>query len=224
MNPAGHEPAREQPQSTLRGTRSGVVHNAFAVLRALGRMHLPVGVTRLAEETGIPKTTVHRLLEQLADENMAVRVEGKWVLGSGAYELDRRFSDLASVAHPRLRSVTEATGASVFLYARSGHALSALSRFYGTRLGRVLSRYEQATAAEGADSAIWLALKTGRPAAENRVMHPDCRAIAVPVTLPSGGEAALALGLPATWDVEPLKAPLAGVAARLESDMLRLAS
>lgn len=224
MNPPGHEPVREQPESISRDTRSGVVHNAFALLRALGRMHLPVGVTRLAEETGIPKTTVHRLLQQLADENMAVRVERKWVLGSGAYELDRRFLDLGSVAHPRLRSVTEATGASVFLYARSGHTLSAMSRFYGTRLGRFLSRYEQRTAAEGADSAIWLALKTGRLATEHRVMHPDCRAIAVPVALPSGGDAALAFGLPATWDMEPFKAPLAGVAARIESDMLRLAS
>ena len=224
MNPPGNEPVRDHLESTAHDTRSGVVHSAFALLRVLGRMHLPVGVTRLAEETGIPKTTVHRLLEQLADENMAVRVERKWVLGSGVHELDRRFSDLASVAHRRLRSVTEATGASVFLYARSGHTLSAMSRFYGTRLGRVLSRYEQRTAAEGADSAIWLALRTGRLASEYRVMHPDCRAIAVPVALPSGGAAALAFGVPATWDVEPFKAPLVGVAARIEADMLRLAS
>lgn len=223
MNPPGNEPVRGQTQSTARDPRSGVVHSAFALLRALGRMHQPVGVTRLAAETGIPKTTVHRLLEQLADENMAARVERKWVLGSGVHELDRRFPDLASVVHPRLRSVMEATGASVFLYARSGQTLSAMSRFYGARLGRVLSRHEQRTAAEGADSAIWLALTTGRLAAECRVMHPGCRAIAVPVTLPSDGAAALAFGLPATWDVEPFKAPLAGVAARIEADMLRLA-
>ena len=155
---------------------------------------------------------------------MAVRVERKWVLGSGVHQLDHRLPELASIARPRLRYVTQATGATLFLYARSGQTLSAMSRSYGTRLGRVLSRSQQRTAAEGSGSAIWLALETGRLAADCRLMHPDCRAIAVPVALPSGEAAALAFGLPATWNVEPFKAPLAEVASCTESDMRRLAS
>jgi DNA-binding IclR family transcriptional regulator len=109
MNRDGDEPVRQQLASNAHDPQSGVVHNAFVPLRVLGRMYLPVGVTRLAAETGMPKTTVHRLLEQLAAENMVVRVERRWVLGGGVHELDRRLQDLASVAAPRLRSITQAT-------------------------------------------------------------------------------------------------------------------
>ena len=113
----------------------GVLHSAFAVVRVLGRMQFPVGVTRLAAETGIPKTTVHRLLEQLADENVVERVERRWILGGGLHDLDRRLQNLASVAHPRLRSIAQATGASLFLYARSGQRLDVMSCSYGARPG-----------------------------------------------------------------------------------------
>jgi IclR helix-turn-helix domain len=83
LNPAGIEPVWQQLQSTAYVGQPGVLHSAFAVLRVLGRMQFPVGVTMLAAETGIPKTTVHRLLEQLADENVAERDERRWVLGTG---------------------------------------------------------------------------------------------------------------------------------------------
>jgi predicted transcriptional regulator len=224
MNPDGNELVRQQLPSTVHAAHRGVLHSAFAVLRVLGRMQFPVGVTRLASETGIPKTTVHRLLEQLADENVVERVGRRWVLGGGLHDLDRRLPNLASVAHPRLRSIAQATGASLFLYARSGERLDVMSRSYGARLGGALTRYEQRTAAENSESAIWLALNSGRLTTEYRVMHPDCCAIAVPLCLPSGEAAALAFGLPGHCDMEPFKAPLAGVASRIESDMLRLVS
>jgi hypothetical protein len=42
-----------------------------------GRMQQhPVGVTRLAAATGIPKTTVHRLLQQLAQEDVVASEYG----------------------------------------------------------------------------------------------------------------------------------------------------
>jgi predicted transcriptional regulator len=224
MNPDGNEVVRRQSVSPAHAAHPGVLRSAFAVLRVLGRMHSPVGVTRLSEETGIPKTTVHRLLEQLADENVVERVDRRWVLGSGLHDLDRRLPNLASVAHPRLRAIAQATGATLFLYARSGHRLDPMSRAYGARLGRSLTRSEQRTAAENPKSAMWLALDSGRLAAEYRMMHPDCCAIAAPLSLPSGQAAVLGFGLPANCDMEPFKAPLAGIASHIESDMRRLVS
>jgi DNA-binding IclR family transcriptional regulator len=72
-------------------------------------MQLLVGVTGLAADTGIPKTTVHRLFKQLADQNVVERVEPRGV--SEPPDLDRRRPTLASVAHPRRRSFVRATGA-----------------------------------------------------------------------------------------------------------------
>ena len=224
MNSDGNDLVRQQLPSTVHAAHPCVLHSAFAVLRVLGRMQFPVGVTRLASETGIPKTTVHRLLEQMADENVVERVERRWVLGGGLHDLDRRLPNLATVAHPRLRSIAQATGASVFLYARSGERLDVMSCSYGARLGGALTRNEQRTAAEYPESAIWLALNSGRLAMEHRVMHPDCCAIAVPLCLPTGEAAALGFGLPGHCDMEPFKAPLAEVASRIESDMLHLVS
>lgn len=54
MGDAGHSGAR----SVLEGT--------FALLTAMERLG-QAGVTRLAEESGLPKATAHRLLQQLAD-------------------------------------------------------------------------------------------------------------------------------------------------------------
>jgi DNA-binding IclR family transcriptional regulator len=221
MNSDGNGPVRQQPGSDA---HPGVLHGAFAVLRVLGGMQFPVGVTRIAAETGIPKTTVHRLLEQLADENVVERVERRWVLGGGLHDLDRRLPNLARVAHPRLHSIAQATGASLFLYARSGQRLDVISCSYGARLGRALTRNEQHVAAENPESVIWLALNSGRLAVEHHAMHPGCRAIAAPLCLPTGEAAAIGFGLPGDCDMERFTAPLAEIASHIESDMQRLVS
>ena len=133
MNPAGNEQFGRNGNQ-LRTSATGCLAQRLRRAARPRQMQSPVGVTRLAAETGIPKTTVHRLLEQLADENVVERVERRWVLGGGLHDLDRRLPNLASVAHPRLRSVAQATGASLFLYARSGQRLDVMSCSYGARL------------------------------------------------------------------------------------------
>jgi DNA-binding IclR family transcriptional regulator len=198
------------------------VRNAFAVLRVLGRMHQPVGVTKVAAEVGIPKTTAHRLLEHMARENVVVRRDRRWALGAGLPELDRRYNDLESIASPRLHAMTQATGATLFLYTKSGTTLSALSRSYGAGIGRVMTAPHQALAAEHPDSAIGKALNAGQLAAEYREVHPDCCGIATPLLLPSGVTAALALALPDRRAVEALKRPLDRLASLILADVNRL--
>jgi IclR helix-turn-helix domain len=207
----------DQPTSTL--------HSAFAVIRALGRIQQhPVGVTRLAAETGIPKTTAHRLLEQLAEENIVQRHDRRWTFAPGLYELDRRRWDLASVAHPRLRSISLSTGASVFLYDATGKKLTAISRAYGSGFRGILSPSEQCLAAESPASAVSQALDTGHTAYEFGAVHPECSCIAKPFVLPSGEPGILAFGLPMSRDLESFKRPVDRVAKLIESDMHRLAS
>jgi IclR family transcriptional regulator, acetate operon repressor len=202
--------------------QGALVRNAFAVLRVLGRMHQPVGVTKVAAEVGIPKTTAHRLLEHMARENVVVRRDRRWALGTGLPELDRRYNDLESIASPRLYAMTQATGATLFLYAKSGTTLSALSRSYGPGIGRVMTASHQALAAEHPDSAIWKALNGGQLAAEYREVHPDCCGIATPLCLPSGATVALALALPDGRAIEALKRPLDRLASQIVADINRL--
>jgi hypothetical protein len=198
-----------------------VVRNTFAVLRVLGRLQRPIGVTRLAAEVGIPKTTVHRLLEQLARENVVVRRDRKWSLGSGLLDVDRRHTDLVSVAGTRLYAMTRATGAAMCLYTKSGAGLRIVSRTYGPRVTRVMTASDQAAAAEHPASAIWQALRTGQMAAEHRQVHPDCCCVATPLTLASGEIAVLGLALPDHQAVESLKRPLDKVASLIVADLDR---
>jgi IclR helix-turn-helix domain len=198
--------------------------SAFVVLRALGRIQQhPVGVTRLSAVTGIPKTTVHRLLEQLAKENIVERRAHRWTFATGAYELDRRRSDLADLAYPRLRSMSQATGATLFMYDATGGKLEPMSRAYGFRFARILTPSEQCLAAASPASAVSQALNTGQMASEYGAVHQECACIATPFALPSGEAAVLAFGLPANGDMEGFKRPLDRVATLVQSEMRRLA-
>ena len=184
-------------------------------------MQRPIGVTRLAAEVGIPKTTAHRLLEQMARENIVVRRDHKWALGSGFHEVDRRHTDLGSVARTRLYAMTRATGATLCLLVKSGPELRVLSRTYGRRVTQVMTAADQAVAAEHPASAIWQALQTGQLSAEHREAHPDCCCIATPFSLASGDIAVLGLALPDHHAVESLKRPLGKVASLIVADLDR---
>jgi hypothetical protein len=158
----------------------------------------------------------------MARENVVVRRDRRWALGTGLPELDHRYNDLENIASPRLHAMTQATGATLFLYTKSGTTLSALSRSYGPGIGRVMTASHQALAAEHPDSAVWKALNTGQLAAEYREVHPDCCGIATPLCLPSGATVALALALPDRRAVEALKRPLDRLASLILADLNRL--
>src|SRR5262245_1854909 len=159
-------------------SHGNVVRNTFAVLRYLGQTQRPVGVTRLAAEVGIPRTTIHRLLEYMAREGVVVRQDGHWTLTADFRDLDRRDTDLEAVARPRLSAMTQGTGATLFIYRKSGATLSAFARSYGPGLSRLITPTDQAAAAEHPASATLRALQSGQLAAEHGETHPDCSSIA----------------------------------------------
>ncbi|GBG39819.1 helix-turn-helix domain-containing protein [Mycobacterium montefiorense] len=200
------------------------MRSAFAMLRVLGRTQAPVGVGRLAAAVGIPKTTAHRLLEQIARESIVERRDRKWMLAKGFHDVDRRHSDLGGAAHPRLYAVTHATGATLCLYLRSAEKLRFLTSTQGHRTARVMTAFEQSVAPKHPASAVWQAVETGRLASEHRVVHPECCCIATPFALPSGDIAVLGLALPDHRAVEALKRPLDRVASLIVDDVNRLES
>jgi IclR family KDG regulon transcriptional repressor len=95
------------------------VVKAFHVLELLAQAGAPVSLTRLAEQTGLQKSNVHRLLSTLCALGYARQGETSlyepslriWELGQSVYS---RFS-IASAARPILRKLMEQTGESAHL-------------------------------------------------------------------------------------------------------------
>lgn len=104
---------------------SGVqsIERAFAVLRELSLG--PAGVTDIADRTGLPKSTVSRLLAALENERAVAQRDsgGDYELGPGlaaladAAGLD---ANMAAVVRPFLHELSEATGETVGFVVRSG--------------------------------------------------------------------------------------------------------
>jgi hypothetical protein len=205
-------------------SHGNVVRNTFAVIRFLGRTQRPVGVTKLASEVGIPRTTAHRLLEHMAREGVVIRRDRHWTLATGFSNLDSRNEILESIVHPRLCAMTRATGATLFIYRKSGTTLSAFARSYGQGLTGVVIPSDQTTAAEHPASATWRALESGQLATEHGKAHPNCSSIATPFLLPGGDAAVLSMGLPRHRDIEKLKPPLDRLAVRILADITGMES
>jgi hypothetical protein len=100
----------------------GVIGTAFELLDQVGALE-PVRLVDLAEATGIPGPTVHRLLKQLMEVG-AVRREGtRYRLGASLLELGARVTPerrLRAVARRPLAELAAATGAAVSLSATIG--------------------------------------------------------------------------------------------------------
>ncbi|MFE7892760.1 helix-turn-helix domain-containing protein [Streptomyces sp. NPDC057412] len=199
--------------------------NAFALLRVLattpGR---PVGVTRLASAVGIPKTTAHRLLEQLSAEGAVERHAGKWRIGPGILELSGfdPSSMLAATARLRLEALSRATGATLFLHRYTNGELGTVCQAFGAQVGLHVSAEQQHSSARHPESAIWRALETGRLSAEYGRVRAECNCIALPFSV-SGTDTAdvavLSLARPASHELESLKRPLERVATLIGSDL-----
>lgn len=67
----------------------GVLEGAFRLLEVLGRADNGLGLTEAARETGLAKTTVHRLAEQLVDVGAAQRIEHRYFVGPTIARLGR---------------------------------------------------------------------------------------------------------------------------------------
>jgi len=93
------------------------IERAFSILRALSLG--PAGVTDLSERTGLPKSTVSRLLNGLENERAVARnAKSQYQLGEGIDELADALRDgqnALEIARPHLVELMEFTGEAVGL-------------------------------------------------------------------------------------------------------------
>jgi DNA-binding IclR family transcriptional regulator len=100
------------------------IERAFAVLGALADG--PIGVTDVAERTGLPKSTAARLLASLAREGVVEQVPGEthYRLGQRLVTLASRIrpaGSLAAIARPALTELAATVGEAAGLSVADGH-------------------------------------------------------------------------------------------------------
>ncbi|NOX29907.1 MAG: IclR family transcriptional regulator [Actinobacteria bacterium] len=107
------------------------VERSFAILRALGRG--PMGVTELADDVGLAKSTVSRLLASLETEGAVEQVEagGQYQVGEALAELGaahRGASSLTALARPILVELVEQIGEAAGLSIVDGNSMLYLTQ------------------------------------------------------------------------------------------------
>ncbi|MFI9761102.1 IclR family transcriptional regulator [Streptomyces sp. NPDC051963] len=96
------------------GGRS-VLEGAFGLLAAVEHAQV-AGLTRLAADCGLPKTTAYRLLEQLVDLGAVERIDGGYRVGPRMFSLGQRWEPhpgLRPAAREPARRLAQVTGAMV---------------------------------------------------------------------------------------------------------------
>ena len=107
-------------------SREGPLHRAVSVLRLLataGRRGM--ALTELSRATGLPNGTLHRLLHQLMDERLAMRIEDSrhYAIGPLAYEVGLAAAqqfDLRGLLRPTLEQLARESCETAYLVLRSG--------------------------------------------------------------------------------------------------------
>lgn len=106
------------------------IERAFSILRALSLG--PAGVTDLSDRTGLPKSTVSRLLTGLEYESaVAQNAQGQYQLGDGIDELANALRDgqnAIELARPHLAELMELTGEAVGLNRLDGPIVRTLTQ------------------------------------------------------------------------------------------------
>ncbi|UGT40898.1 helix-turn-helix domain-containing protein [Nocardia yamanashiensis] len=171
--PSPPEDDRPRPAAEWNPRGRGVLDGAFAVLEALGAAEDGLGLSALARATGLPKSSVHRLAEQLVELDAVQRVERRYYVGRAMARIGNRWlADpvVHRLARNRLRALaSRSRGAAQLVRLQGGETFRVVSAAVGEM--RWLDGFERL------DSGM-----TGRTAA-GRVLHavrpsgpalPDC--------------------------------------------------
>ncbi len=109
--------------SAAKGRPMSVLDRIIAVLDAVKESQGTITITDIAGRTGLPKSTVSRLVTDLAAQRYLERTEEGVVLGLRLFELGARASlprRLVNAAAPVLRNLSDMTGERVGLWVQQG--------------------------------------------------------------------------------------------------------
>jgi DNA-binding IclR family transcriptional regulator len=137
-SPGGDRALLDNDTDRARGR--GVLEGAFALLDVLGAMGNEVGLSELAKSSGLPKTTVHRLLDQLGELGAVERSSTGYRIGSRVFRLGQGWqSELRDHALRTLRALSARLRETVGLVMpREGRILIAASSVVRPEHGRMM--------------------------------------------------------------------------------------
>lgn len=112
------------------------VLKALTLLAAVGSSEEPLGVTALARETGLPKSTAFRLLGLLVKRGLVERRGSRYALGLQVFELGNRIAhcqprSLRDIALPRLVELYASTKCTAHLAILDGLDVLYLEKIHG---------------------------------------------------------------------------------------------
>ena len=113
---------------------ASVLDRFVAILDGVKETGRPTSITELALRTGIPKSTVSRLVTEMVDRRYLQRDEGRVTLGMRLFELGTRAvvpKRLLAAAAPVIRSLHGATGERVGLWVQQGTDMVSIAAVAG---------------------------------------------------------------------------------------------
>lgn len=125
------------------GPSPSVLQKVRQILEALASADEPVGLSELARRSGVPKATVHRLCNELADWGVIERVGHGLRLGSRLFELGQRVPArrvLRDAALPFMEDLFVATRQTIHLAVPADLDAFYVERIAGSRSDPIPSR------------------------------------------------------------------------------------
>jgi DNA-binding IclR family transcriptional regulator len=123
-----------------------LLERAFRMLRALPADGAPIPIPDLARAAGLPLSTTHRLVAELAALGAVERTPAGVSMGPGLWELGERSAvlrQLREAALPELIELYESTGENVHLAVLAGHEVLYVAKANGKRAIPTLSEVGQ---------------------------------------------------------------------------------
>ena len=221
----------------FKGGPRAVVAGAFALLTSLSRLGA-ARVSELQRDSGLPRTTVHRLLSQLEEVGAVERSSGRWRLGRAIVALGTDVSaepHLRSVARRPLMDLARATGEIVALSVEMAGEGMVIDVLPGRRThrhqpepGKTPIRAELVE--RGFDPTQLAYLRAHeqahrgdmRPVIDVAIVAPDVSCVAAPLRLPRGGVGAVWMMIPGGAPIPaPFVAATRRTAGRIASQLSR---
>lgn len=132
-----------------------VTSKVLAILEAFEKSRGALSLTDIAEKSGLPLSTAHRLVNELTDWGFLSREpNGRYQLGIRLWELAQNTGrQLRDAARPYIQDLFSLTGETAHLAVRAGHEVLYIDRVYGSkrvpRAGRVGGRLPMHATAVG---------------------------------------------------------------------------